>query len=301
MASPREFLDPFPYWSLIEWAKLLIVAHVVVCVVSYTTAVLLGGRFKEHCLQKDAERRVLLITAHPDDECMFFSPLLLHLTAERQVHVHVLCLTNGNYYGQGKRREKEILKSCQILGIPESNIAVINKRYGNKQKSVLFQVKRPDKSVKVDLDLPDDPHQAWSSVSLDAEVRAAVDRVQPHQIFTFDDYGVSGHGNHIAVAQAVRKMYKEENRFKGVEAVYHLETVGVWRKYLGVLELPFTLLLSSNVYMLSPQHILRAQRAMLAHGSQLEWFRFLYIILSRYMAINSFTVELCTADPAIRL
>ncbi|KAK7087124.1 hypothetical protein V1264_021214 [Littorina saxatilis] len=278
MASPREFLDPFPYWSLIEWAKLLIVAHVVVCVVSYTTAVLLGGRFKEHCLQKDAERRVLLITAHPDDECMFFSPLLLHLTAERQVHVHVLCLTNGNYYGQGKRREKEILKSCQILGIPESNIAVINKS-----------------------DLPDDPHQAWSSVSLDAEVRAAVDRVQPHQIFTFDDYGVSGHGNHIAVAQAVRKMYKEENRFKGVEAVYHLETVGVWRKYLGVLELPFTLLLSSNVYMLSPQHILRAQRAMLAHGSQLEWFRFLYIILSRYMAINSFTVELCTADPAIRL
>lgn len=31
------------------------------------------------------------------------------------------------------------------------------------------------------------------------------------------------------------------------------------------------------------------QKAMLAHYTQLEWFRLLYIIFSRYMTINSFT------------
>ena len=40
-----------------------------------------------------AEGRVLLITAHPDDECMFFSPTLLALG--RQQQVYLLCLTDG--------------------------------------------------------------------------------------------------------------------------------------------------------------------------------------------------------------
>lgn len=38
--------------------------------------------------------RVLLVIAHPDDECMFFSPLLMCL-AQQEIRTHVLCLTTG--------------------------------------------------------------------------------------------------------------------------------------------------------------------------------------------------------------
>ena len=45
----------------------------------------------------------------------------------------------------------------------------------------------------------------------------------------------------------------------GVEAVYYLESVSLWRKYLWVFDLPFTLFFSSHVCVLGPLDILRAQ------------------------------------------
>ena len=45
------------------------------------------------------ERGVLLVTAHPDDEAMFFVPTLLALQA-RGVAVHVLCLSTGSATSQ---------------------------------------------------------------------------------------------------------------------------------------------------------------------------------------------------------
>ena len=41
------------------------------------------------------------MTAHPDDECMFFGPTLCHL-ADRNIQAKVLCLSTGNFYGKGK-------------------------------------------------------------------------------------------------------------------------------------------------------------------------------------------------------
>lgn len=38
--------------------------------------------------------RALLVTAHPDDECMFFAPTILRLL-ELNVSVHLLCLSSG--------------------------------------------------------------------------------------------------------------------------------------------------------------------------------------------------------------
>jgi LmbE family N-acetylglucosaminyl deacetylase len=37
---------------------------------------------------------ILLAVAHPDDESMFFTPMLLHLM-RRQIEVYVLCLSTG--------------------------------------------------------------------------------------------------------------------------------------------------------------------------------------------------------------
>ena len=41
--------------------------------------------------------KVLLITAHPDDECMFFAPSLISLT-QANVDVFLLCLSEGHLY-----------------------------------------------------------------------------------------------------------------------------------------------------------------------------------------------------------
>ena len=43
---------------------------------------------------KAANRRnVLFLTAHPDDECMFFAPSILKFN--RHCNVHLLCISSG--------------------------------------------------------------------------------------------------------------------------------------------------------------------------------------------------------------
>ncbi|KAJ1330307.1 hypothetical protein BSLG_009443 [Batrachochytrium salamandrivorans] len=60
------------------------------------------------------KQAVLLVIAHPDDECMFFAPTLLALAATTDRYV--LCLSVGNAQGLGRIREKELRASCRILG-----------------------------------------------------------------------------------------------------------------------------------------------------------------------------------------
>lgn len=41
-------------------------------------------------------RQVLLVIAHPDDECMFFGPTLVSLAKMPDVRIYVICLSIGN-------------------------------------------------------------------------------------------------------------------------------------------------------------------------------------------------------------
>uniref|UniRef100_A0ACB8ECP3 Uncharacterized protein n=1 Tax=Sphaerodactylus townsendi TaxID=933632 RepID=A0ACB8ECP3_9SAUR len=70
--------------------------------------------------------RALFVTAHPDDETMFFAPSILKLARAR---LWLLCGSTGNYYNQGAIRKEELLKSCAVLGIPPSNVIVVDHRY----------------------------------------------------------------------------------------------------------------------------------------------------------------------------
>ena len=52
----------------------------------------------QHCSRSctvDLDARTLFITAHPDDECMFFAPLILALTAQNRGNAFLLCLSEG--------------------------------------------------------------------------------------------------------------------------------------------------------------------------------------------------------------
>ena len=43
----------------------------------------------------DTLENALLLTAHPDDETMFFLPTFTHVL--QKYNLHLLCVTNGNF------------------------------------------------------------------------------------------------------------------------------------------------------------------------------------------------------------
>ncbi|XP_020505615.1 N-acetylglucosaminyl-phosphatidylinositol de-N-acetylase [Labrus bergylta] len=208
--------------------------------------------------------RTLIVTAHPDDECMFFAPTIIRLV-ELKADVHLLCLSEGNYYNQGALRKQELLNSCAVLGIPDSRV-----------------------TIKDHKQLPDDPKAEWS-VSLVSSL--ILDHIRDHSfnmVLTFDGRGVSGHANHRAIHKAVSHL-ASTGRIPDGCCLLSLQTVGLFRKYISFLELPVSWLLPSSLScVIGSQGYVRAREAMFCHRSQLLWFRHLYVFFSRYMFINTF-------------
>ena len=63
-------------------------------------------------------KNILMVTAHPDDEAMFFAPTMLALTRpDSGNHVKILCLSTGNADGLGETRRRELVKSGLMLGL----------------------------------------------------------------------------------------------------------------------------------------------------------------------------------------
>ncbi|XP_029303790.1 N-acetylglucosaminyl-phosphatidylinositol de-N-acetylase [Cottoperca gobio] len=213
-----------------------------------------------------ADIRALIVTAHPDDECMFFAPTIIQLV-ELNASVHLLCLSEGNYYNQGAQRKQELRKSCAVLGIPDSRIAIVDHRK-----------------------LPDDPKAEWS-VSLVSSL--IVNHMRSHSfnmVLTFDGSGVSGHANHTAIYKAVSHL-ASTGQVPNECCLLSLVTVGLFRKYISFLDILFSWLLPSSLRCLvGSQGYRQATDAMLCHRTQLLWFRYLYIILSRYLFVNTFHI-----------
>ena len=134
---------------------------------------------------------VLLVIAHPDDECMFFTPTLLGL--QRQgVAVHVLCLSTGNFAGLGATRALELRASCAALGVLASHVHCLD-----------------------DPQLPDGPSHAWPPARIAAIVRRHCHETGLSRLVTFDSGGVSGHPNHVAVYDGVRLLLSEGSSLAG--------------------------------------------------------------------------------------
>ncbi|XP_065123164.2 N-acetylglucosaminyl-phosphatidylinositol de-N-acetylase [Paramisgurnus dabryanus] len=227
-------------------------------------------RSDPHLRNSEERTRALVVTAHPDDECMFFAPTILNLI-ESKVAVHLLCLSTGNYNSQGPQRKKELLDSCTVLGIPCNNVTIID----NKE-------------------LPDDPTVQWSTALISSLIIKHIETSTISLVLTFDGRGVSGHANHIAIYKALSHLASAGRLPIGCQ-VFTLHTISIFRKYLSVLELPVSWLLSSDFCcIIGWEEYKCAKKAMLRHHSQLLWFRRLYILFSRYMFINTFqsvTVE----------
>ncbi len=84
---------------------------------------------------------MLLVTAHPDDETMFFAPTVLNLTKKKDSEVFLLCLSRGDTNKLKGVRKRELYKACEVLGIPEGNITVLKLVWTHSQ--INFPLYRP--------------------------------------------------------------------------------------------------------------------------------------------------------------
>ena len=129
-------------------------------------------------------------------------------------------------------------------------------------------------------------------------------------LITFDEGGVSGHPNHISLLHGARAFMKAlMHRHSGWNCpvtLYTLTSTNIVRKYLGLFDAPITLLSSmrSTSRKSMPSDPARlffangltgywaARQAMTAaHKSQMLWFRWFWIVLSRYMTLNDLKVD----------
>ncbi|PYH88511.1 glycan biosynthesis protein [Aspergillus ellipticus CBS 707.79] len=230
-------------------------------------------------------RNILLVTAHPDDETLFFSPTILYGRDDPAVTRALLVLSTGDYNGLGDVRRGEIEHSCAKLGIPAERCVVLE--HGALQ---------------------DNPKKWWREDVIQDIVAHYVEMWKVDLIFTFDNGGVSGHINHRAVSAGVLK-YTET--YAHPPPVYALTSVFLLRKYSSLVDLiltsiPFSWRIFKAVWTAPPEHVtsrldrycdkallvspwrtyLVAREAFGQHVTQYSWDRVLYLVVSRYMWFN---------------
>ncbi|KAL7031429.1 hypothetical protein ACKWTF_007012 [Chironomus riparius] len=208
--------------------------------------------------------RVLLVTAHPDDECMFFGPTLIALK-KKNCRIFVLCMSRGDYEKQGHVRKDELWSACKC-----------------------FEIKAQDITLIQCTQLPDDPNAEWKVELISTLILNQVEALDIDLLITFDKDGISQHKNHQALYYATASLCLS-GLIPSTCKILILETVNIVRKYLSLFDVLLSLLLSTNWCIVRWHERNIIQSAMQRHLSQMAWFRRLYIIFSRYMIINSLT------------
>lgn len=129
-------------------------------------------------------------------------------------------------------------------------------------------------------------------------------------LVTFDGRGVSGHPNHISLYHGARRfvaslppLLPPPAETSPVE-LYVLRSVGVARKYAGAADALVTTLLrwgaagvEELVFVSGWAAVRTGWRAMTqAHRSQMVWFRWGWIALSRYMYVNDLRLDVVAPE-----
>ncbi|KAI0004769.1 LmbE-like protein [Xylariaceae sp. FL0662B] len=263
-------------------------------------------------------KRICLLIAHPDDEAMFFAPTVLALTRpEAGNHVKILCLSSGNADGLGETRKRELVKSGLLLGLRrEDDVLVIDNVDFPDSMTTTWDPTKIAALLRTTF-APSHPSGNQRRAAPDTQPpTAAIDA-----LITFDARGVSAHPNHISLYHGARAFASALARGRPGWAppvdLYTLTSVPVVRKYLGFLDAFVTVaaaaaapvsrkkspkgnpgaLLSMNALVgggggSGRESYATARRAMTeAHQSQMVWFRWGWIALSRYMYVNDLRLE----------
>lgn len=131
---------------------------------------------------------IACIFAHPDDEAFGPGGTIAKLSQDNEIHI--ICCTDGDHQDKGLKniRDKELLASAKILGV----------------KQVHF------------LDFVDGELSNNKYAQLAQAIKSELDQLQPEIIITFDENGVSGHLDHIAITSVVNWLFPKLNYFKKI-------------------------------------------------------------------------------------
>ncbi|KAI0103119.1 LmbE-like protein [Hypoxylon sp. NC0597] len=258
-------------------------------------------------------KRICLLIAHPDDEAMFFAPTVLALTRpDNGNHVKILCLSSGNADGLGETRKKELVKSGLLLGLKsEDDVLVVDSPDFPDSMTTTWDATKIS-SLLTSTFVP--PLAATkASKNNTSPPTATIDA-----LITFDANGISSHPNHISLYHGARAFVASLTRGKAGWAspvdLYTLTTVSLPRKYFAFLDVfatiislalqgsggskksdkgnPGALVSMSSLVGGGRESYGTARKAMTeAHKSQMVWFRWGWIALSRYMYINDLRLE----------
>lgn len=145
----------------------------------------------------------------------------------------------------------------------------------------------------------------WSPEKVSTALRHQYPDSPPHLLITFDEHGISSHANHISCLNGAKHwLASTSSSVRATTTLYSLTTTNIVRKYSSLLDAPLSLflyLLGRNkthrrdkldtprrlLFLSSFSSYRRAQRSMTTcHKSQMLWFRYGWILLSRYMSTN---------------
>lgn len=222
-------------------------------------------------------RALVLVTAHPDDEAMFFSPTLLELgKSQYDNEIHLICLSNGDYDGLGTIRKSEVIRSGQMLGLDSVFVG----------------------------DLHDDIKKWWEAKEIMQLVDKRIKELHTNKkitLLTFDESGVSDHPNHKSIYSAVKE-YVKRRKYEA----WKLKSWSLGEKYSGTVLSTWAIINNSKllpanigkdksktsdpdkviIHSNINQWFVSMACMTFAHLSQMEWFRWGWLLLSRYMTCN---------------
>jgi len=141
------------------------------------------------------------------------------------VNLHMVSVSSGNSAGIGHVRVKELFNAASLVyGIPKNQVHILDQ----DEKQFI------------------DGFHEWPISELYTAVLDKIHKIQPRGVITFDEWGVSGHPNHRACFLALKQLKRDEDsNSNGTSAgerkekmiFLALESVPLWRKYSGMLDL----------------------------------------------------------------
>ncbi|ANZ74142.1 BA75_01508T0 [Komagataella pastoris] len=259
---------------------------------------------------------IYLVIAHPDDEVMFFTPVVTELVKELYFNkLHIFCFSNGNSEGLGQTRHNELLRSAEVVGIDKENVQILDKP---QFRDSIDQIWETEDIVK-ELENSIQPRKL-DFFNLMRTGKAA----HKISIITFDGLGVSKHPNHKSLYHGCVEFVEKKRQETQTIDLFVLKTQGMISKYSATLLSIFGILNKrldslvgwletkdlkaiSGLYSTLRQYssipddkrvsifgdittLITALHSMnVAHDSQMVWFRWLWMFFSSYLSYNELT------------
>ncbi|KAG7291128.1 hypothetical protein NEMBOFW57_001139 [Staphylotrichum longicolle] len=261
--KPAQMLGRVPRRAWRWIVRVVLVALLVPVLLQWIVAYIVGSDARILPPQLLAAKNLLIVTAHPDDECLFFAPSILGvLDRNRDITGGLLVMSTGNNYGLGETRLQELQGSCKALGIHPKRCIALN---------------HPD--------LQDNPKVWWNTELIEGIVHEHVQQWKIDASF-LSHYAATNPEAPVTFTLTTTSLLRKYT-FLGDMPLTALPFF--WR-ILSALSFPATTANPKDsaraLLANSWDRYIKTRHAFAQHPSQYTWDRHLYMIVSRYVWFN---------------